>query len=161
MADLERYAGSIISGGVSILAGAFAAYHRLKKKIDSLEERLGSNKDGHETGIFLLLVKMDDTIKKFRREIDGWNDYPPTWAQRLFDRAREQSIHPDVRNQLEAISERLSEMEDRIDECVSNEIYREDTRKLSGDISHLKENLAEIRGILRGITSDMGFPYRR
>lgn len=161
MADLERYAGSVISGGISLLAGAFAAYRGLKKRLDSLETKIGSNKDGHETGVFLLLVKLDDAIKKFRREVDGWNDYPPSWAQRLFDRAKEYSVHPDVGDQLEDLSERLSDIENRIDRCITSDTYHEDSLERAEEIAVLREDLAEVKGLIRGITSNIGSPFRR
>jgi chromosome segregation ATPase len=187
-AEGNEFITSIISGILTGGAGAattlVGAFRKTKARIKELEEAVGES-EPVKTGLFLTVGALEEAVRKIKREMESWEDAPPTWAERLYARARSNSssdlssyvqIEENVNRQLRSFNERLSRAEDdqeakirRIEDDVeralaeepsgkllTREEYLQDSRMRAEEMVKLRESLATVNGLLRGTMAALG-----
>ena len=183
MADLSKLFESVISGlltgGMSAFTTFLAVMHDAKKRIGLIEGRIGTPEP--PTGLYLLISETEDLARRVKRQIDDWEDDPPDWAKRLLSRSRATSSS-DLSGQLvfeERVDRTLRELRDRLkrleddteervervekkvvdtpDTLVGRDEYLEDSLKRAEEISKIREQLAAVNGLLRGVMSALGY----
>jgi gas vesicle protein len=168
------------AGGATSLLGVF---RKTKERVAALEEALGKETPV-KTGLYLTLSAVEDTVKRMKREMDSWEDDPPKWAERLMSRARTNSsqdltvqaqYEERIERALRSFNERLSRAEDdleskirRVEAEVARELaeepngklltrdeYIKDSRDRAEEMLRIREQLATVNGLLRGVMSAM------
>jgi Mg2+ and Co2+ transporter CorA len=189
MADLQKIAESVASGlltgGASVITTVFAVFQDIKKRVTNLEEKLGTAEP--KTGVYLALSLIEESTKKLRKEIEGWEDDPPSWAKRLLSRARSSSSNDlsgqlDFENRidrsLKEFRDRLKRLEDHLEERVdqierdvdrrtlavepgedfiAREEYVKDSQHRAEEMIKTREQLAGVNGLLRGVMAALGY----
>lgn len=172
----------ILSGGAGAATSLLGVFRKTKKRIEALEELLGKE-EPVKTGLFLTVFALDETLKKLKREVESWEDDPPKWAERLISRGRAGSNHDlaaqvqfeeRIERTIRSYNERLSRMEDefaakirRLEEEVeraeepnarvlTREEYLQDSRNRAVEMGKIREQLATVNGLLRGVMSALG-----
>lgn len=175
----------ILSGGAGAATSLLGVFKKTKARITALEEALGKE-EPVRTGLFLTVWALEETVKRMRREMDSWEeDAPPKWAERLIAKITRSSSH-DLQSQmdyeqriermLKTFNERLSRAEDdldakirRIEEDVERDLasepsgklltreeYLADSRARAEEMLKLREQLATVNGLLRGVMVALG-----
>lgn len=189
--------GTIVSGVLSGTAGAattmLAFFKEMRGRIEKLERAIGNPGSAVEprTGLYLLIAQLvdkatvfEDTQKKFRREIDGWEDEPPEWLSRALNR-RVSSASIDesqfaefekrVDQRVKILTDRVGRLEttiSRVEELVADlpdqmrhdaekfvdaGTYETESRKRAEEIRKINENLQTANGFLRGVMAALGY----
>jgi hypothetical protein len=177
----------LLAGGASAVTTVGASWKDFKKRLAALEEKVGHPGTSTEvrTGFFFVIHNLEESLrtqvnevvdghKKLRREVDGWSDDPPAWAQRLVRSRTGSSINLEIFQELEgrvdarikSLNERVKHLEESLDEqtrrakrgeYISEEEYKEDSRKRSEELAKIRENLSVTNGFLRGVMAAMGY----
>jgi hypothetical protein len=168
----------VLTGGAGAVTSLLGGFRNLKTKVSVLEEAVG--KLDPRSGLFQAVWVVEDSLKKLKRDIDGWEDTPPNWATRLLSRARGGSSN-DITSQLQfeerftqslrTFNERLSRFQDETEEAlrrlaqdtstlsdteyVSKEEYTKDSRIRAEDMTRVRENIATTNGLLRGVMASL------
>lgn len=174
----------LLSGGAGAATSLLGVFRKTKQRLKEIEEALGQE-EPVKTGLFLTVSAIDDTLKKLKREVESWEDDPPKWAERLLSRAVRNSstdlashvqFEERIERSLRSYNERLSRFEDdisqklrRIEEDMASlgdgpvggphltrEEYLRDSRGRAEEMVKLREQLATINGLLRGVMSALG-----
>ncbi len=175
MADsstLVAIISGLVSGGSSAATTFMAAFQSIRKRLKDLEDSLGSNEDP-KTGLHLVVERLDETVRKVKREIDSWQDEPPDWMIRLVNRAaRGGSINTEFHRELEQrvesmyrantaslrrVQEDLDALRKTLDNYIERAEYEKDARARSDELSKVREQLATSNGLLRGVMSALGY----
>lgn len=165
---VKAVVSGLVMGGSSAAMTFLTVFRNIKKRVETLEENLGSQTDP-KTGLHLVVSSLEDTLRRVRREIDGWEDHPPEWAKRLVTRARVSSssdlntvvdIESRVDARIRSFHERLAVLEQASPSStsggMSREEYLEDVNQRTTEISQLREQVAAVNGLLRGILVALG-----
>jgi predicted RNase H-like nuclease (RuvC/YqgF family) len=180
LALLQTIVSGILSGGGSAGAAFAAVFRDIKKRLKALEDKLGDDgTDGDpKTGLFLLVERLDEIARKLKKEIETWEEDPPEWLLRLINRAArsnsinlehhaelerfvEQKFSTTQRNitrleeQIENIARQVDSLTKRFDEDRSS--FDRDSRDRTQEMGTIREQLATVNGLLRGIMTAMGY----
>lgn len=160
----------LLSGGTSAVTTFLTVFRDIKKKITSLEEKVGDSE--LKTGIYNILAVFEEHLKKIRREMDLWEDDPPPWAKRMVARSKYQSADDlvfeestaramkDVRDRFKRLEEELETFANRLKDqgdWVSRSEYSEDSKARAEEMAKVREQLAMANGLLRGVMTTMGY----
>lgn len=181
---ITQIISGILTGGAGAATSLLGVFRATKARIAELEELVGQDQPV-KTGLFLALFAVEETVRKLKREVESWEDDPPKWAERLFARARSNSssdlstqvqFEETVNRTMRSFNERLSRAEDsqetkirRIEEDVeralseppagkllTREEYLQDSRVRADEMSKIREQLATVNGLLRGVGAALG-----
>ena len=171
----------ILSGGAGAATSLLGVFRKTKERLKALEEAVGKE-EPIKTGLFLTVYAIDETLKKLKREVESWEDDPPKWAERMMARGRAGSNHDlaaqvqfeeRVERTIRSYNERLSRLEDdlaaktrRLEEEVretgeggrllTRDEYLEDSKGRAVEMGKIREQLATVNGLLRGVMSALG-----
>ncbi len=197
MSDWSHIVQTVVSGVVSGGAGAattlVAFFKEQRSKIEKLEKIVGSAGSSVEprTGLHLLTAQLDDRVeayqeasKKFRREVEGWQDNPPDWLVRLLNRRTTTSVDADdledyhartdqrirlaiermkrLEEAFEVISSQVSGLPEKFERqgdsrFVDVETYTQDSKERAEEIRRIQENLQSANSFLRGVMATLGY----
>lgn len=185
MADLtkviESIAAALLTGGASTLATMFATFRDVRKRLADLDARVNTlstvvgtqgNLMSESTGIFECLCTLHTQIERLRKEIASWEDNPPTWAVKLVQRAErtsmisaegQQDFEDRLTGRIRAFQDRLDRIEDNYkyahgqydEKFVDVFNYEEDSKARAKELTQLRETIASMNGLLRGIMAAM------
>ena len=164
----------LITGGASALTTFLASIRDIRKRLKDLEERVGSSSNETKTGLFLALTLLEESVRKIRRELDRWDEDPPSWAQKLFAKARtasgafntvsfQQEFEERIESRLRTFTERIRRLEDSVEHAlVSGDFaekkdFEEEVKKRDKEMASFREQLASINGVLRGLMAALDF----
>lgn len=140
MADISKYIEPIVSGilagGASGVSSVLAFAKDLKKRLTELETKLGQSEEP-KTGIFLALWTVEESLKRLKRQIEGWEDDPPEWAKRLVSRSRSNSTMS---------LDQIVEVENRIDGKIRT--FNERIKTYQDNIENLASRLRKLEAAL-------------
>lgn len=179
---IQSILSGIVSGGGSAATAFAAVFRDIKKRLKTLEDRVGNDaKDGEpKTGLFLalertteLISRVEETAGRIKREIKDWEEDPPEWLVRVVNRAaRSTSVTLEHHSELERLIEqkarttaasiaRLEEsiehLEKQLDGYVTRIDYEHDALEREEAIGKFREHIASVNGLLRGIMTAMGY----
>jgi gas vesicle protein len=172
------------AGATTTLLGVFRKTKERLKALEELVGQDGSE-GPLRTGIFLSIQALEETTKKLKREIESWEDTPPKWAERLLGRARLSSssdltgqvqFEESIQRSLRSFNERLSRAEEDLEKdmrrvqedierqlsedngsrLITREEYLRDSRTRAEEMLKLREQLATVNGMLRGVMTALG-----
>ena len=168
LTDLARAITSgLITGGSAALTTFLTVFRGVRKQVTEIEEKLGSSTDP-KTGLHLTVATLEDSLRRLKRDIDGWEDHPPDWARRLIQRAKVNTSSDlntvvDIESRMDArirsFQERLTLLETGSSHApsgISREEYLEDAKRRVQEISEIREQMAAINGLLKGILVALG-----
>ena len=166
--DLARAITSgLITGGSAALTTFLTIFRGVRKQVKDIEDKLGSSTDP-KTGLHLTVATLEDSLRRFKRDVDDWDDHPPDWAKRLVQRAKVNSaddlsavvdIGNRVDTRLRSFQERLAILETastHTPNSISREEYLEDAKRRVQEVSEIREEMAAINGLLKGILIALG-----
>ena len=178
MADvalLQTIASGIVSGTGSAVTAFAAVFRDIKKRLKSLEDKVGD--DGADsdpkTGLYLVVERLDEIARKVKKEIESWEEDPPDWLLRHINRAArsnsinlehhqemerfiEQKFSQNARN-IQRLEERIDSFSKQLDGCIDRGEFEKGVRERVQEMSGLREQLATVNGLLRGIMGTMGY----
>lgn len=181
---IPQVIAGILSGGAGAATSLLGVFRKTKERLKKLEEAVGKE-EPTKTGLFETVGAIEETVKKIKRELESWEDDPPKWAERLLGRVRQSSssdlagqaqFEERIERSLRSFNERLSRAEDdldtkmrRVEENVARSIseepsgklltreeYLRDSRMRAEEMLKLREQLATVNGLLRGVMSALG-----
>jgi hypothetical protein len=180
---ITQVVSGILTGGAGAATSLLGVFKKTKARLAALEELVGKE-DPVKTGIFLTLYGLEETVKRLKREVESWEDSPPMWAERLFARARSNSssdisshvqFEETVNRSLRSFNERLSRAEDDFEakirrmeleverelaeppgKLLSRDEFTQDSRMRAEEMLKLREQLATVNGMLRGVMTALG-----
>jgi len=169
----EAVASGLLTGGASSLATVLATFRDIRKRITAIEEHVGQPavNTTPATGLFHRVDILDVVISRLQKEIASWEDDPPGWVTRLVARAgRGTSVNMEVQqefeerivNRLRSFQERMDRWDDRArdswtdDKYINRVDYESDAKLRTAESMQLRENLATVNGLLRGVMTAMG-----
>lgn len=185
-AILTQIITGILTGGAGAATSLLGVFRKTKQRLDKLEEDVG-REEPVKSGLRLAVFALEETVKKLKREVDSWEDDPPEWAERLFARrARSASGHDlsssaqyeeAINRQMRSFNERLSRSEDDQEEklrrletnverrmaeepdgmLLTREEYLLDSRSRAEEMAKIRESLATVNGLLRGVMAALNF----
>lgn len=172
---IQTIISGVLSGGASAGTAFAAVFRDIKKRLKSLEEKVGDDgADGDpKTGLYLVVERLDEIARKVKKETDSWEEDPPEWMLRLINRAArsssvnlehygemerliEQRFRTNAQN-IQRLEEKLDNITKRLDDYVDRAEYERDARQRSEELSTIREQLATANGLLRGIMTAMGY----
>ena len=182
LALLQTIASGVLSGGGSAVTAFAAVFRDIKKRLTKLEDRVGNDgADGDpKTGIYLVVERLDEIARKTKKELETWEEDPPEWLLRLINRAaRSNSINLEIHSelerfvedkfrratsetrrleeQIESLSKQLDGFQKQVDSYIDRAEFERGTRERVQEMSALREQLATVNGLLRGIMTAMGY----
>ena len=149
---IETVLTGLLTGGTSAITTFFAAVRDLKKRLTTLEERLGTLEP--RTGVYVHLGTLEETVKKLKKEVESWEDAPPTWAVRLVSKQRNSSadlgglvaLEDRITSQFRQFQSHLSHVEqDLADRCRRLD---ETIKKLENDLKKIEVNVEKLEEII-------------
>ena len=166
---IKTVISGLVTGGTSAVTTFFTVFRSLKSQVGHLEERVGSPVEP-KTGLFLAVANLEDSLRRFKRDIDDWEDHPPDWAKRLVQRAKVNAssdlntvvdIESRVDARLRSFQERLTTLESAETERpqpqgMAREEFLEDSKRRAVEMGELREEIAAVNGLLRGILVALG-----
>jgi predicted RNase H-like nuclease (RuvC/YqgF family) len=176
---IQTVLSGVVSGGGSALTAFAATFRDIKKRLKALEEKVGADgADGNpKTGLYLVVERLDEIARKVKKELDSWEEDPPEWLLRLVNKAaRNSSVNMEHSGELERVfegrfrtsasnlqrlDEKLQNLQGQLEDTIGRAEYERDSRKrseeMSKELTSLREQLATINGLLRGIMTGMGY----
>ena len=161
---LRTVIAGLITGGTSAATTFLTVFRNVKKQVADLEDRIGSSTDP-KTGLYLSVATVEDSLRRLKRDIDGWEDQPPEWAKNLVNRAKVKAsndlnavvdIESRVDTRLRSFQERLSSLEKERPTSLSREEFFQESRESQLEISEIREEMAAINGLLKGVLVALG-----
>lgn len=173
---LTQVVSGVLTGALGAGTSLLGGFRNLQKKVATLEEMLGHTEP--RSGLYHTVFLVEDALKKLKRDIDAWEDQPPSWANRLFSRARSSSSS-DITSQLQfeermnvsmrQLSDRISRLADDTeasfkrmergessDDLLTKDEYLKDSRVRAEEMIRIREQIATANGLLRGVMSAVG-----
>lgn len=162
----------VLTGGASAATTFAAVFKGIKRRLDALEKQLGSD-TRPKTGIHLMVDRLDENLSTLRKEINRWPDDPPDWLLRLIkrtmasnslsldltgemERTAEQR-HRTLQSQMSRLEEQLDDLRNSLKHRITREEFERDGRKRAEELSKIREQLATVNGLLRGVMTAMGY----
>jgi hypothetical protein len=168
---VEKVVTAVLTGGGTAASTILVFFRDVRKRIDELEKKVGSteNRTGIAYKVYLLEEEAVVGVKKLRSEIESWTQHPPDW---LINFGRRRSNAPGSLDEFVAMEDRIRQMdrrireleetfphlEERVRRCISEEDFAVADRQRAAEISVVRTTLAEVRGLLQGLQSVLGFP---
>lgn len=163
---LQSLVAGLLTGGTSAGTTFLTVFKDIKKRLQDLETKVGSDRTDPKTGMLQAIETLSDQLRRMRREIDGWADMPPEWAIR---NARRSTVNTDQYDELErrmeqkfaSFARRLQQFEDDLSNIearfVSQDRYDEDSRRRAVDFEKIKDAIATAASWQRGILAALGY----
>jgi enamine deaminase RidA (YjgF/YER057c/UK114 family) len=116
--------------------------------------------------------RLDELVRKLKREIEHWQDEPPEWIIRTIRRTLATNsnlgLHPEqehlVDQRFKSLAQALSRLEHDVEalgetmtDYVKRHDYDKDLLDRSEELSAIREQIATSNGLLRGIMSALGY----
>ena len=174
-AVIQTVLTSVLSGGGTAVTAFTATFRDIKKRLTKVEERVGNDGvDGDpKTGLYLVVERLDEIARKVKKQVDSWEEDPPEWLLRLINRAaRNSSVNLEHTGELERLieqkfrtnantiqrlEEKIQALQSTLDDYMDRGEYEKDARIRSEELSSIREQLATVNGLLRGIMAAMGY----
>lgn len=179
---IQSVISGVLTGGASAATTFLTVFKSIKAQLAEVEAKVGSDTKDPKTGIYYSIDVLNDSVRRLRREIDGWRDDPPDWMTRAA-RSRTSSMSMEHHHELEArveqrlrafaqtlkrLEEDLDHREERLEEeiersnpgtkvFITRDEYEQDSRRRAGEIAKVRENLASANMWLRGVLSALGY----
>lgn len=184
---VQTAVSGLVTGGAGAATTLLAFFRETRGRIDKVEKAVGSPGSPVEprTGLFLLVAQLDEQMKalsdaqrKFKREIDGWEDDPPEWLTRTVNRRSMTSVNTEhfedfeqrvemrvkgATDRLKRLEEALTEVSERVSALpgagnyVDADLYEQDSEKRAEEIRRIQESLHAANGFLRGVMATLGY----
>lgn len=163
---VKAVVSGLVTGGMSAATTFLTVFRSLTNRVRNVEELLGSSVEP-KSGLFLSVATLEDALRRFKREIDSWEDAPPDWAKRMVNRAKLSSstdlntvvdIESRVDARLRSFQERLATLEQEHTTacCVTREEFLEDSKQRAAELAQLREQIATVNGLLKGVLVALG-----
>lgn len=163
---IKTVVSGVITGGTSAATTFLTVFRAVKKQVADLEEKVGSSTDP-KTGLYLTVSTVEDNLRRLRRELTEWDDQPPDWAKRLVQRAKVSSANDlntivDIESRVDA---RLRSFQDRLTvvengqkktTAMTREEFLEDSARRAREVGEIREEIAAVNGLLKGILVALG-----
>lgn len=151
---LETVVPAVVSGGGTAVS-AFAAFFReTKKRVEKLEERLGSIET--KAGLVYSIHLVEIAIQDLKERIEAQPKESPRWRMPSFSGV-------DVEDRLRTFESRLKDVEGAVEKLeratrkfISEEDFEDADRQRASEIAGIKNTLSEVRGLLQGLQSALG-----
>lgn len=175
MADItlvQAIISSVLSGGGTAATAVLTMFRDSKKRLASLEDRLGSNEDP-KTGLHATVERVEEIVKRLKREIEAWPDDPPEWLMRAVNRSTRTNLmtHENQRElerlieqryksnagQIARLEEQFDALEKTLNDFIERSEYERDARVRSEELAKIREQLATSNGLLRGVMTALGY----
>lgn len=174
-AVIQTVLTGILSGGGTAVTAFTATFRDIKKRLTKIEDRVGNDGiDGDpKTGLYLVVERLDEIARKVKKQVDSWEEDPPEWLLRLVNRAaRNSSVNLEHTGEMERLiesksrtnanaiqrlEEKMESMQSMLDDYIYRVEYEKDGRQRSEELSSIREQLATVNGLLRGIMAAMGY----
>jgi len=149
----------LLAGGASAGTAFFATQGNLKKRLEAVEEQLGSPKDP-KTGIHQAVADLQELVRRLRKDFDDFEDSPPSWVTKLMTRSRTASgmnleIAEALETQIRAVGDRVKRVEEGRG-FITRDEYDDDARERVKEIAKLRDEMTATNGMLRGMVAMMG-----
>lgn len=175
---IETIVSGALTGGAGAATTLLAFFRDVRKRLETVEKIVGSPGSAVEpkTGFHFVLSQVDETIKrldeavrKLRRDIDGWEDDPPEWAVRLVNRRAtasftSETMQEEIAQKFRLMERRLNQLEEDLDRLmkedsnyVERSLYDLDSRKRNEELRKIQDNLNTANGFLRGVMTALGY----
>jgi hypothetical protein len=177
---IETIVSGALTGGAGAATTLLAFFRDVRKRLETIEKLVGSPGSSVEpkTGIHFVLSQFDETIKrldevvrKLRRDVDGWEDDPPEWAVRLVNRRAtasftSETMQEEIAQKFRLMERRLTQIEGDLDRVlkessetnyVERSLYDIDSRKRNEELRKIQDNLNTANGFLRGVMTALGY----
>lgn len=171
MADLSKLlegaAEGLAAGLLGVISTALAGFKDIKDRLKALEDKLGTADP--PTGLAGQYKELALSVAKIRRELDGWSDEAPEWAQRLMRKARASSVsnlddlvaaEQRVDAKMQALAKLTKKLEDALEaheDLVTRAEYEKDAKERAAEMSRVEKQLGESNGLLRGVLAALEF----
>lgn len=177
MADhslIETIVSGVLTGGTAASGAVLGIFRETRRRIENLEAKVGSTEDkkGVLHAVQLLsetLHKFEESLRTLRNDLNYLYENPPEWAQALRRRGSsinlevqaefEQKVNGQVRDlykKFEDVSADLSKLTRKIG--TLEETIRENDSGRARELSTIRESIAAINGLLRGLQSILDSP---
>lgn len=169
---LQGLLSGILSGGTTAATAILAVFRDLKSRLTALETKVGTEGE-HKTGLFLVVDRLDDSVRKIKRELESWQDDPPDWLVRMINRSRSthslnlehhheleqlvESRYKSTQTALRRFEQEIEDLQKQLDSFVERGEYDRDGRSRNEEIAKFREQLATVNGLLRGVMSELGY----
>lgn len=163
---VKAVVSGLVTGGASAATTFLTVFRSMKARVKALEDTLGS--PDPKSGLYLTLAGLEDGLRRLKREIDSWDDQPPDWAKRMFSRLKVNAssdlntlvdIESRVDARLRSFHERLNNLE-KMDHSaptgLTREEYLEDSQTRAAELSELRQEIAAVNGLLKGVLVALG-----
>lgn len=163
---IDTVLAAVISGGGTAVSTILAFFRDVKKRIDAIEQRLGSVEE--KKGLAYAIFVMEDGLnvaRRLRQEVDGWHNAPPEWAIQLLGRRRSPSLvnFEDFNDKFRAIERRIKDLEEyqgrlekQVSKCVTDKEFDTADKERADEIATIKNTVFEVKGLLQGLQSALG-----
>lgn len=162
---VKAIVSGLVTGGVSAVTTLLTVFQSLKSRVKHLEDTLGSQTDP-KSGLYLSVATLEDSLRRLKRDLDAWEDNPPDWAKRLVQRAKVNAssdlntvvdIESRVDARLRSFNERLATLEKTEGSAgLTREEFLDDSKARAAEISEIRENIAAVNGLLKGVLVALG-----
>ena len=170
---VETILSGVLTGSATAGASVLGFFREMKKRLADLETKVGSFEDrkGLVYSVHLMdesVKTLEDGLKKFKREVDNWDEHPPEWVQ-LLRRRTTSSVdlieHQDFERGFNGFNGRLRDFDERLRRyeddlgkiarklSLLEEQLRDSDANRSREISAVREGIASINGLMRGLQS--------
>ena len=169
---IKSVVSGVLTGGASVVTTVFAVFRDFRARLKVIEDRLGQEVEP-KTGVFHALHTLTLELQKLKREILSWEDEAPDWAKRLITRSRTSSAvdlnaHLDFENRVEtrlrSFQDKLGRIESDLDtpdapdsKLLTRKEYTEDSKERGREMLMLRQELATVNGLLRGVMAALGY----
>jgi tetrahydromethanopterin S-methyltransferase subunit G len=158
---LQGVVPSALSGLGTAASAVWAYFREVKKKVDSLEKRLGSTDS--KSGLVYQVAQLEWENKEIKSQLEGIL-YPNrggrintlTGLEGLLsiDQVVQKVSNLDLR--LRDLEEKVSRVEGKLKRFVTESDFTESDKERAKEISTVKETLSEVRGMLQMLQSALG-----
>jgi hypothetical protein len=158
---LQSVLPAVISGGGTAISTIYAFARDVKKRVEALENRIGSVDS--KTGLAFALSLVEESLRQVRNQIDN-NLY--TQRSKIDTLTGMETLA--VQDQgtlykLRALESKNSELEDRISRVevksrhfVSEADFEEADRQRANEITEVRNILYEVKGLIQGLQTAWG-----
>lgn len=168
-------ASGLLTGGASAITTILAAFKDIRKRMSVIEERVGAPADtlNEAHGLFKTVELLNKGMAALRAKMEDWEHEPPEWLSRAISRARNSSsvnleIQQEFEDRIRTLLDRIGRLEAKVSEQRSDghqqdmgryvllDDYEADARKRADEVIQIRENIASVNGLLRGVMAAIG-----
>lgn len=157
---LETVVPAVVSGGGTAVS-AFAAFFReTRKRVEKLEERLGSIEA--KAGVTYSIHLVETALQDLRERLDSQVKETPRWRMPSYSGIEVDDRLREFERRLKDLESNYERMEKQVRKFITEDDFEEADRQRAAEIAGVKNTLAEIRGLLQGLQSALGLlkPHR-